>query len=148
MSFRTNRMWPGKKSAIPTDVLAASNLFCQSNFIYALPCCTLADMIHISVVHNLRNSHIVAQSSAAASCLLHSTKCFFFFFSLVFFFHIHFRAFSLLLLAPSIPGHIIWVSQGYLLLNSRGSRFSVMPVIVVLFWYPLSPVCLYPACHC
>lgn len=152
MSFRTNRMWPGRKSAVPTGVLAASNLFCTIQLY--LCSARLHFAIEVRTVfwkwltrfislffHKLRNSYIVAQSSPAASCLLHSAKFF------VFFSH-PFRGFFPAAICSvyswshnlSFTGLFV-VKLPWLLL------FSVMPVIVVLFWYPLSPVCLYPACH-
>lgn len=154
MSFRTNRMWPGRKSAVPTDVLAASNLFCTIQLY--LCSARLHFAIEVRTVfwkwltrfislffHNLRNSYIVARSSPAASCLLYSAKWFFF----VFFSH-PFRGFFPAAICSvyswshnlSFTGLFV-VKLPWLLL------LSVMPVIVVLFWYPLSPVCLYPACH-
>lgn len=154
MSFRTNRMWPGRKSAVPTGVLAASNLFCTIQLY--LCSARLHFAIEVRTVfwkwltrfislffHNLRNSYIVAQSSPAASCLLHSAKCFFF----VFFSHPFRGFFPAAICSVYSWSHNLSFTGLFVVKLPWLPLFSVMPVIVVLFWYPLSPVCLYPACH-
>lgn len=106
-------------------------MLCQAALCYRSEDSVLkvADSIHISVFHKLRNSYIVAQSSPAASCLLHSAKCFF-----GGVFSHPFRGFFPAAICSvyswshnlSFTGLFV-VKLPWLLL------FSVMPVIVVLF---------------
>lgn len=154
MSFRTNRMWPGRKSAVPTDVLAASNLFCtiqlylcSARLHFAIEVRTvfwkwLTRFISLFFIN--WEILILLPSPLQLRPAFFTVQSVFFF---VFFSH-PFRGFFPAAICSvyswshnlSFTGLFV-VKLPWLLL------LSVMPVIVVLFWYPLSPVCLYPACH-